>query len=184
MTREIRNQAGVFALLVVLCAVSRLLPHPPNFTPLASVSLFAGFLFRYRGLAAAAPLVAMAISDAVIGRYTPGVMIAVYASLLYPVALRGVLQRRLSPLRVVACAGSASLVFYAASNLAHWWFTYTYAHDWQGLVRCYWRALPFLKYTLAGDLLWSAALFSAYAAARAMARGAARHDPQPLPVHD
>jgi hypothetical protein len=38
-----------------------------------------------------------------------------------------------------------------------------YEHSWQGLVHCYARALPFFRYTLAGDLVFSASLFGGFA---------------------
>jgi len=148
--------------------VSRLLPHLPNFTPLAAVALFAGFWFASRGVAMLVPLGAMVLSDLVLGSYDPAVMATVYAALVVPVAMRGILKARLTPLRVGGTAVISSIVFYLATNLAHWLWMGGYPLTPAGLGACYAAALPFFKYQLAGDLLWSAGLFGAYAAGMAM----------------
>ncbi len=55
--------------LTVLGAVARLLPHPPNFSPVASVSLFGGA--RLRGWQAyLIPLALMAVTDPLVGGYS------------------------------------------------------------------------------------------------------------------
>ena len=54
-----------------------------------------------------------------------------------------------------------SLLFYVVTNFAVWAFSGMYSHDMSGLVQCYAMALPFLKYTVACDLLWAGGLFGA-----------------------
>lgn len=162
--------AVVFVALILCAAVSRLLPHLPNFTPLAAVALFAGFWFANRGVAMLVPLGALVVSDLVLGGYEIGVMSTVYAALVLPVAMRGILRSRLSPLRVGGAAIISSIVFYLTTNLAHWLWMHTYPLTWTGLVECYVAALPFLKYQLAGDMLWSGGLFGAYAMGTSLLR--------------
>ena len=50
--------------LIVACALSRLLPHPWNFSPIESVALFAGACFASRAAAVLVPLAAMLLSIA------------------------------------------------------------------------------------------------------------------------
>ena len=38
----------ILAVLIALGVAGRLLPHPPNFTPMAAIALFAGFIFIKR----------------------------------------------------------------------------------------------------------------------------------------
>lgn len=156
---------GVFALLVVLGVASRLAVLvcpwvPPNFQAIAGTAPFAGFFFRSRSFAASVPLVAMVVSDLVIGGYELPVMLAVYASLAAPIAWRSWL-RRTSAIRVAGATVASTLLFFAVTNLAVWyaWYPPTAA----GLARCYAAALPFLVYSLCGDLLFAGALFGAYA---------------------
>jgi hypothetical protein len=57
----------LIAGLIAAAATSRLLPHPPNFTPIGAIALFGGAAFRDRRLAFAVPLLAMLLSDAALG---------------------------------------------------------------------------------------------------------------------
>ena len=53
--------------IIGLAALSRLLPHPPNVTPIAAIGLFAGAQFRNRKAAFLLPMAAMFLSDLVLG---------------------------------------------------------------------------------------------------------------------
>jgi hypothetical protein len=53
--------------IVVLAALTRLAPHPPNVTPIAAMALFGGAYFRGRKIAFLLPLAAMLLSDLVLG---------------------------------------------------------------------------------------------------------------------
>jgi hypothetical protein len=162
--------------LVLLCVIARLLPHPPNFGPVASAALMAGCLIQMRRrwlgllLAALVPLAAMAISDIWIGSHAWQVMIAVYASLALPVLLAPLIEGRMAAVRIGGCAVFCSLFFFVVTNFAVWGFGGIYSQTASGLVTCYAAALPFLKYTLAGDLFWSAVLFGGYALMTRMGR--------------
>jgi hypothetical protein len=145
--------------LVAISAVFRVLPHPPNFTPVAAAALFAGYFVSRRSMAIAVPLVAMALSDLVIGTYESGVMIAVYGCMVMPVFLSAALRGRLLAARVIGCSLISSCLFFLVTNFAVWKFGWMYGPDMSELLRCYVAGLPFFKYTLGGDLLWSIGLF-------------------------
>ncbi len=162
-TRPLMLEGLLIAALVMLGVVGRLLPHPPNFTPVAAAALFGGFLIRDWRLALLVPLIIMFISDRFHTIYQPEILVVVYGSLCLPVVLRRFLRSRLTPFRVAGCALASSLLFYLLTNFAFWWFSPFYSHDLPGLLACYVAGLPFLKYTLAGDLFWSSGLFGAYA---------------------
>jgi hypothetical protein len=159
--------------LIGLDVAARLLLHVPNVSPVAASALFAGMMLRRRSLALAVPLAAMLIGDAVTGFYDWRVMAVVYAALALP-AVIGILGRRFRLSRVVVPAMlSCSLIFFAATNFAVWAFSGMYSLDMAGLIQCYTLALPFLKYTVAGDLFWAAVLFGgAWLVQRLTARGA------------
>jgi hypothetical protein len=159
--------------LVGLGVASRLMKEAlglslPNFHAVAAASLFAGFYFSARAGAAgrvwafATPLGAMVVSDCILGGYEPLVMTAVYGSLLLPAALGLIVGGRALWL-CAPLAMTSTLVFFLLTNLAVWqaW----YSHDLAGLARCFTRALPFLKFSLAGDLAFTLALFGGYALA-------------------
>lgn len=167
-------------VLVMLCIGVRLMVWSgwlaPNVSMVAAAGLLAGSLLRARW-AVVVPLAAMVVSDAVIGSYDGAVMASVYAMLLAPVGL-GVLLR--SPRvrgagvawRAAAVGGAAvssSVLFFVGSNLAVWVFTPWYPATLEGLAACFTAALPFFKYTLAGDMVFAGLLFGS----AAMVRGAA-----------
>jgi hypothetical protein len=166
------TELGVFLLLVGLGVAGRLLPHDPNFTPIAATALFSGYFMRHVSFAACVPLASMLISDAVLGVYDYKVMAVVYLCLMAPVLLSAVLKRRLSVGSVGAGAVGSSTLFFAVTNLAVWLSSGMYAHTLEGLVRCYVAALPFFQNTLMGDVLWSSVLFGAYALVGAARRTA------------
>ncbi len=165
MKRTTAVSIAVFAVLVALCVTARFLPHPPNFTPIAAAAMFAGFFFGSLWVAVALPIAVMLATDVFLGMHLPGVMITVYVALVAPVLWRGLLRRSLTPLKVGSAAVGNSLLFFGATNLAHWYFGPWFPHTPTGLLECFVAALPFLKYSLAGDLMWSAALFGTYALA-------------------
>jgi hypothetical protein len=158
------RDAILFVLLVGIAVASRLLPHAPNFTALIAVGLLAAALFRSRILAAAVPMAAMVISDAVIGGYDARLMLAVYGAMMLPLALRPLLFGRAMVLRVGAASILCSVLFFAITNGAVWAFGSMYEPSAAGLAACFAAALPFFKYQLAGDLTYSLVLFGLAAA--------------------
>ena len=149
----------------------------PNFAPVAALALFSGYFFRHWLVALAVPILVMLISDTKIGGYHPAMMVCVYTMLALPVAARSMLRGRLrnagqgwrrtvaALAGLIGCALVASLAFFFVTNFATWMFGQVYAHTWSGLVHCYVQALPFLRYTLTGDLVFATVLFGGHALA-------------------
>ncbi|MEY4069875.1 MAG: hypothetical protein RL721_489 [Candidatus Eisenbacteria bacterium] len=151
----------VFAL-IVLAAASRLLPHPPNFAPVAAIGLFAG-AYSSRRAGWLVPFAALLASDAVLGFYHPVGMLWNYLAFAACLLLgSGWLARRRTALRLGGAVVSSALAFFVISNFGMWASGY-YPRTWAGLVECYVAALPFLRNTLLSDVLYSAALFGGYA---------------------
>ncbi|OJH35194.1 DUF6580 family putative transport protein [Cystobacter ferrugineus] len=166
------TEVGMFSMLVALGVAGRLLPHEPNFMPIAATALFSGYFMRHVSFAACVPLASMLISDAVLGVYDYKVMGVVYLCLMAPVLLSAVLKRRLTVTTVGAGAVGSSALFFVGTNFAVWLSSGMYEHTLSGLVRCYVAALPFLRNTLMGDLFWSGMLFGAWALVGAARRAA------------
>jgi len=154
--------AALFALLLGLDVVMRLVPHSPNFTPIAASAIFAAFLFG-RKIGAVLPVAALAATDLVIGGYDWRIMSVVYLSLAAPALFGGWMRNRLSPAPVLLSSVAASATFFLTTNFAVWFFGDWYGRTAQGLVQCYVSALPFFRNSAAGDLFWSVTLFGGYA---------------------
>ena len=154
----------MFIALVALAAASRFVEAAPNFAAVAAVALFAGVFFSNRLLAIGVPVAAMLISDTMHGFYDIRQMLVVYACLTMPVLFRSVVAPAGRPVmwRALGCAAVCSVAFFAFTNLAVWAFGTAYSHDLAGFALCYAKAFPFFRFTLAGDLAYSGAIFGAY----------------------
>lgn len=155
-------------LLVLLCAILvaallRLVPHPPNFTPIGAMALFSGAYLGRRWLAFAAPLGALLLSDLILGFY-PGVAF-VYAATALAVLIGWTLTQRRSVAGVASAAVASALLFFVITNVGMWLFSGFYPVTQAGLVACFVAAIPFFQNSLAGDLLFSALLFGGWALA-------------------
>jgi hypothetical protein len=148
--------------LVLVAAALRLLPHPPNFSPIAAMALFGAAAIDRKLVALVLPLAAMLLSDLALGFHDQ--MPAVYGSFVL-IQLLGfaALRSNRNAVRIGLTAASGSVLFFAVTNLSVWMFSGMYSKDAIGLAACFTAALPFLQNALAGDLVYSGALFGAWA---------------------
>ena len=149
--------------IIISAALSRLLPHVPNVTPITAVALFSGAYLADRRLAFFVPLAALLVSDLILGFYGPGEMASVYLSFALVVALGLRVGQKRSALRIGSAAIAASLLFFVITNFAVWAFGTLYPKSGAGLMECYIAALPFFRHTLAGDLSYTLLLFGGFA---------------------
>jgi hypothetical protein len=150
----------------------------PNFTPTVGIAVFAGLYFHRLALAILAPVAVMVISNLWLDAYAGwGMLLVVYAALVFPVLLSRLLskeregRRRLRPLGMLACGILPSVFFFVTSNFAVWLWSGAYAANLPGLTACYVRAIPFYKYSLCGDLIFVAVGIVAYEWVCLLARG-------------
>lgn len=154
---------AIIAGLILAAAASRLLPHPPNFTPVGAVALFGGACLADRRLAFLVPLAAMFMSDLVLGLHRG--MPVVYLCFALMVCLGFRLRCHRRPLPVTAAAVAGALLFYLVTNFAVWSHGKLYPLTLDGLAACYVAALPFLQNMLLGNLGYAALLFGGLALA-------------------
>lgn len=174
------DQNKIRPLAVVLTVVSglaRLLPHPPNFTPVSSMSLFAGARLN-SWMAYLVPLVIMAVTDPILGAmfgykaYTWNSCF-VYASFLMSVWIGRQIRDSADWAKIGGAAFLCSFQFFAITNFGTWAVGKFYPHSLAGLTECYIAALPFWGRTMAGDLIFTAAIFGLYALVNRRAESAA-----------
>ena len=140
---------------VLIAALTRLVPHPPNFAPITAMSLFAGAYFTRKQLAFIVPLLAMLISDLFLGFYT--ISIFVYLSFAV-ITWMGQQQNKVTPKIVLL----GSVLFFLISNLGVWLLHYPKTID--GLVTCFTLAIPFFATSLIGDIFYSVILVFGFSA--------------------
>lgn len=168
-----RTTILMLSTIVFATMAARLVPHPPNFSPIEAVALFSGAYMADRRLAFALPLLALLLSDLVLGLIVYGYglfyagMVFVYVSVVLITALgAGWLRRRRSLARVTGSAMGSAILFFVVTNFGTWLTSGLYPHSTSGLLACYLAGLPFFHYTLAGALGYSALLFGGAGLAR------------------
>ena len=160
--RALLTDLPIIASLVGLEIAARLLPHAPDFTPVAATALFAASVVRVRALSILVPLIGLLLVDTLLGFYDLRVMAVVYGTLVLPACAAWAPRRLRRPGMIVPVLLSSSLTFFLVTNAAVWAFTPMYAPNWTGLIECYVAALPFLQNMIAGDLFWGLVLFGSY----------------------
>ena len=153
---------SLLALMVWVLAgtLTRLLPHPPNFTPIIALSLFSGAYFQNRYLAFLFPLFSLFIGDVFLGFHS--LMWAVYGSFLLSVFIGFRLRKKDAWSGIFSLSLLSSLQFFVFTNFAVWMVSGMYPKTFQGLVSCYVSALPFFQNTLMGSLFYAFVLFGSY----------------------
>jgi hypothetical protein len=146
--------------LILAIAATRVIPHPPNFTPVMSVALFGSAVFFNRYLGIALALAVMAVSDALIGWHST--LPYVYLAMAVAGVLGFLLREKRSLIKTIVVTATSSVLFFIVTNLGVFISQDMYPKTFTGLGLCFAMALPFFKNSLAGDFLFTGVLFSLY----------------------
>ncbi|MEX1997577.1 MAG: DUF6580 family putative transport protein [Candidatus Andersenbacteria bacterium] len=146
--------------LVIFSVAARVSEHIPNVAPIAALALVAGSMVSVP-LALALPLVAMFISDTMIGFDQIEITVAVYSCFGLIALLGHLLHGSFRPWRTIGVTVISSVLFYLVTNAAVWWWSGMYARTLDGLILSYLYALPFFRNTLFGDMIFTFSLFLA-----------------------
>jgi hypothetical protein len=155
--------------MIVASALTRLLPHPPNFAPITAMALFAGAHIQHPLLAFAVPISAMILSDMGLELMTgwgfySGMWI-VYGTFILITVLGRIVRNRIHVVSVFTATMAGSTVFFLLTNFGVWFGSSLYPKTLDGLAACYSAALPFFQNSVLGDLFFSAVLFGGFALA-------------------
>ncbi len=150
--------------MILLAALSRLLPHPPNFAPITALALFGG-VYLDKKHSFIAPIAAMLVSDYFIGFYSG--MEWTYGSFVL-IGFIGLWLRNHRGIRTtVGATVAGSLLFFIVTNFGVWISSQvTYPHTTAGLIECYVAAIPFFRNTLLGDAVYVGTMFGVYELAK------------------
>lgn len=165
--RHALHELVVFLLLVAIGVAGRWGQPVWCFTPIAAATVFAGFYFARWPIAALVPVASLSLSDQWLPGYDHGiVLLATYGVMTVPVWLGRALRSGGSRARLaslgLACGLVPATTFYVVTNFAVWSSTSMYAATAGGLLDCYWAAVPFYRWMLAGDLCYLTALLGCY----------------------
>ncbi|MTB51470.1 DUF6580 family putative transport protein [Lewinella sp. W8] len=158
--------------LIVVAAMSRLLPHPPNFVPVGAMALFGAASLPRKWMVFLVPFVAFYLSDLVLNNllyaqyyegFYWGLSLWVYGGIAAMILLgMGLLRNhRFSWLRIGGTAIGATLIFFLVTNFGVWAGDLMYPKTPAGLLAAFAAGLPFLLNSLLANLLFSGVLFGA-----------------------
>ena len=145
--------------LILILVLARLIPHPPNFTPIIAVAILSGYFFKNIYLSFATLLIAMLLADAFIGFYEN--IFFVYLSLLLIAFIFYKISEKINFKNLFIYGFIGSLIFFIISNFGVWFLgspgvlDVPYEKNLNGLVECYILAIPFFGNTFLSTLIFS-----------------------------
>ena len=138
----------LFLSCVGIVLIFRIIPHPPNFTPVIALSLYIPIIFGLWSLPFC--ILGFAITDYFVGFHS--LLIWTWGSLVL-VGLISKFSKNIINRLTLAFLGS--LIFFALSNLGVWLAGSYYEPNIEGLITCYIMAIPFFTNTLISTMIFA-----------------------------
>lgn len=168
-----KNLGIIVTGIVLLIGLSRLLPHPFNFTPVGAMALFAGRYLSTKYLKFAVPFIALYLSDFILNNFVHRIyfpdqegliffseyMIWTYAAIGAIVLIGWLLLNKMNIKNVLLVSVGYSIAFFVITNFGTWMTGTMYPKTSVGLLECFMLGVPFFKWTLIGNLVYTPILF-------------------------
>lgn len=163
----------ILSLMILLAAFCRLLPHPSNFAPIGAMTIFGIVYYSQKIYAFLVPAISMVLSDIAINNtiyahyfdgFTfiyPGSYFTYIAFIIIGISGYFILKK-INYSRIVFACLLSSIIFFLVSNFGIWAYETIYPKNIDGLLACYISAIPFLKNTIMGDLMYSGIMFGVF----------------------
>jgi hypothetical protein len=145
--------------LILILALARLIPHPPNFTPVIAVAIISSYFFKNIKVSFIVLLVAMLISDLFIGFYEN--LFFVYISLILITYIFHKISIKINFKNLFVYGFAGSLIFFIVSNFGVWALgspgvnDIAYDKSISGLIQCYILAIPFFGNTFLSTIIFA-----------------------------
>ncbi len=157
--------------IIIAAALTRFLPHPPNFTAIGGMALFAGAFIPNRWMSLLIPMLVMVATDFVIGFHNTAW--AVYLSFAFIAMLGWTMQNRKTVFGFIGTSLAASLIFFFITNAAMWLVGFwtseplLYPKTFGGLVEAISMGIPFYSYNFAiSQFVYGGLFFGAFQAVK------------------
>lgn len=154
------NRSSHWLLIIIFFGIiSRLIPHLPNMTPLVSLSLIATQRLN-RWCAMLAMVIILLVSDSLLSLIFKYPVIShwsifTYSGFLINTFAFSYQTRTRTHLKwLLLSTLTGTLFFWIWTNFGVWITATLYAKTFQGLMLCYFAAIPFLKNALIGSTIW------------------------------
>lgn len=167
--KQYQRKFSLGVLWVLSATMGRIVPHPPNVTPLTSLSVLAGtefklkhsWLFTFLSLVLSDILLAFIQGHAAFGLWS----LFTYSGYLMITACSAYASRNVSMTSKLGhftflwiCTGLSEIGYWVWTNFGTWMITAIYPHTLLGLMHCYIAGIPFLRNALLGSLVWVSVL--------------------------
>ena len=172
--KKLNLQTGVLSIIILLAAFTRIMPHPPNFSPMAAIGLFGAAHFAKKWQAFFIPLIGIWVSDLVINNYvyssSSSNFVWFYSGFYWQyisyilIIFTGlfIFNRGISLTKTAGGMISSSGIFFLVSNFGVWAGGAMYPKNFSGLITCYAAGVPFIHNTIISDVLFTTVLFGTY----------------------
>jgi hypothetical protein len=165
------NIIAIIAIILV-AAISRLIPHPANFAPLGAMALFGGYYFSKKWQSFAATATSWWLADLVLNNtfykniyesftWFSGSFISVLVSLIAIITISKLIIKAPTIKNIALASILGSVSFFLITNFSVY-LGNMYPHTNTGLIAAYTAGIPFFKNTLLGDLIYAGILFGTY----------------------
>ena len=159
--------------IMFIAALTRLLPHPPNFSPILAIGIFGAAHFTKKWHALFISIFAIWFSDLIINNYIYTTSLQFvwfykgfqwqYGSYLSIILLNiYVFKNNISLSKTFGTAVGSGAIFFLVSNFGVWIGSGMYSKNIIGLLACYTAGIPFLQNTIISNLLFTTVLFGSY----------------------
>lgn len=125
--RSIKTNFLPVAILIVLAAITRFIPHPFNFTAIGAMALFSGANFKDKRLAYLMPIAVMFITDLFLGFHFS--ILPVYACFAFTVFMGTKIASKQNVANVAITSIASSIVFFFGNQSSFLVFGSTLVFD-------------------------------------------------------
>jgi len=172
--KKLNLQTGILSIIILLAAFTRIMPHPPNFSPMAAIGLFGAAHFEKKWQAFFIPLLGIWLSDLVINNYIysssatnfvwfyNGFYWQYISYVLIIFAGLFIFKKGVSLSKTFGGIVGSSGLFFLVSNFGVWTGSGMYPKNLAGLISCYTAGVPFMNNTIISDFLFTTVLFGSY----------------------
>ena len=172
--KKLNLQTGILSIIILLAAFTRIMPHPPNFSPMAAIGLFGAAHFEKKWQAFFIPLLGIWLSDLVINNYIysssatnfvwfyNGFYWQYISYVLIIFAGLFIFKKGVSLSKTFGGIVGSSGLFFLVSNFGVWTVSGMYPKNLAGLISCYTAGVPFMNNTIISDFLFTTVLFGSY----------------------
>ena len=146
------NKPLIYSIILVAALVQlRLIPHPPNFTPILAAGIFSGYYFKNFFMSLFIIILCMFLGDLYLGIHDT--MFFTYISLIAVVAV-GFYIKKFKSLEILFGGIISSVCFFIITNFGAWLTLDMYEKSFSGLISSYVLAIPFFQNTLVSTILY------------------------------